>query len=263
MSSNGPAPDNSPRVAIIGGSGLYTLQSDGAPPTIVEVPTPYSDTAVRVQLEQPPSGPVWFCARHGADHSIAPHLINYRANLWALQQLGVRDILAVNAVGGITAAMTPGTLASPDQIIDYSWGREHTFVSDQHALDKHIDFTWPYNSELREVLQLSAHMLDLPLQHGGVYACTQGPRLETAAEIRRLARDGCDIVGMTGMPEAALARELGLRYACIALVVNKAAGLGEGEIKLSDVEVILAAGIRTVRMLLVAAIAQLQQVRPA
>lgn len=243
-------------VAVIGGSGLYRLDEGSATETFA-IPTPYAPEPVELTLERTVAGPVWFLPRHGRDHNLAPHLINYRANLWALHEAGVSKVIAVNAVGGITERMAAGVLALPNQLIDYSWGRQHTFFTGQHALDKHVDFTWPYDRELGTVLLQCAHMLDLPVEQGAVYACTQGPRFETAAEIRRLKQDGCDIVGMTGMPEAGLARELGLRYSCLALVVNKAAGLGTDVIAHEDVTAHLREGIGKVRTILRAALPQL------
>jgi 5'-methylthioinosine phosphorylase len=243
-------------LAIIGGSGLYRLDVSASSESF-SIHTPYSAAPVELALERTAAGAVWFLPRHGRNHSIAPHLINYRANVWALREAGVDTVIAVNAVGGISEQMTAGALVLPDQLIDYSWGREHTFFASEHALDKHVDFTWPYDRELALVLQQRASMLDIPVLQGGVYACTQGPRLETAAEIRRLKQDGCDIVGMTGMPEAGLARELGLRYACLALVVNKAAGLGPDTITHEEISRNLLEGIGKVRAILLAALPQL------
>jgi 5'-methylthioinosine phosphorylase len=200
---------------------------------------------------------VAFLPRHGKHHEFPPHAINYRANLWALREAGVDTVIAVNAVGGITEHMLPGTLVIPDQLIDYSWGREHTYCAGAHTLEGHTDFTWPYDRELGAQLRHCAHMLDLPIVQGAVYACTQGPRLETAAEIRKLRQDGCDIVGMTGMPEAGLARELGMRYACLALIVNKAAGIGEGAISHAGMQQHLQEGIGRIRTLLLATLPQL------
>lgn len=245
-----------PALAIIGGSGLYALAEEGLADTL-QVPTPYADTPVTLSLERTENGEVWFLPRHGRTHSLAPHLINYRANLWALHSVGVRRIVAVNAVGGIAQQLEPGALVLPDQLIDYSWGRQHTFHDAEHALDKHCDFTWPYNMALTAALCSTAAELGLALQQGGVYACTQGPRLETAAEVRRLARDGCDLVGMTGMPEAVLARELDIAYSCLALVVNRAAGLGEGAITTAQIQAVLHRGIATARRLLLAALPRL------
>lgn len=250
------ARDRAVTLAVIGGSGLYQLDPQAKSETF-SIPTPYAAAPVELALEHTAAGPVWFIPRHGRTHGIAPHLINYRANLWALHEAGVTTVIAANAVGGITAQMQPGTLVLPEQLIDYTWGREHTFFTGTHALDRHVDFTWPYDPELCALLQHCGHMLDLPVQRGAVYGCTQGPRLETAAEIRRLERDGCDIVGMTGMPEAALARELGMRYAALALVVNVAAGIGPGNIEHDALMQNLRAGTAQVRALLLAALPQL------
>lgn len=246
-------------VAVIGGSGLYSLHSepDATRSTAHQILTPWSAAAVTLYLEQTPAGLVWFLPRHGREHTIAPHEINYRANIWALQHVGVQQIIAVNAVGGISEHMSPGVLVLPDQLIDYSWGREHTFFTGTHGFDKHIDFTFPYSASLIDVLAAAGQQCGQNLSGNAVYACTQGPRLETAAEIRRLARDGCDVVGMTGMPEAALARELNLTYACVALVVNKAAGLGAEVISLDAMKQVMHRAIADVRTLLQAALAVL------
>lgn len=246
----------SSKLAVIGGSGFYNLQ-EGSNSREVRVQTPYAKAPVSVYQEQTTAGDIWFIPRHGKLHVVAPHQINYRANLWALHNLGVSTVIAVNAVGGISASMLPGSLVLPDQIIDYTWGREHTFFVGEHALDKHLDFTWPYDAQLSAILQQSASRNIQTVVSGAVYAATQGPRLETAAEIRKMQRDGCDIVGMTGMPEAILARELNVRYACIALVVNKGAGLGSGTITTKDIQLVLAKGMAQVRLLLLGALAEL------
>ena len=250
------ARDRAVTLAVIGGSGLYRLDATSSV-EYFSIDTPYANAPVEVALERTATGAAWFLPRHGRTHSVAPHRINYRANLWALHEVGVTRVIAVNAVGGITSRMAAGSLVLPDQLIDYSWGRDHTFDAEPHTLDKHVDFTWPYDRELAGVLQKVAHMLDVPVIPGGVYACTQGPRLETAAEIRRLEQDGCDIVGMTGMPEAGLARELGLRYACLALVVNRAAGLDSATITHDEMGQHLHEGVARVRAVLLAALPQL------
>ena len=167
-----------------------------------------------------------FLTRHGDGHVIAPHEINYRANLWALRAVKAVDVISIATVGGIRADLLPGTLVIPDQIIDYTWGRVPTLGSMGKRGVTHIDFTHPYCETMRQKLLEAARAADEKVVDGGTYAATQGPRLETAAEIGRLERDGADMVGMTGMPEAALARELGLCYAAIAVVVNQAAGRG-------------------------------------
>jgi 5'-methylthioinosine phosphorylase len=191
-----------------------------------------------------------FLPRHGSGHTIPPHKINYRANIWALHHIGVQKVVGVAAVGGIHRDMGPLTLVIPDQIIDYTHGRPHTFFEQDLTHVTHIDFTFPYCEGLRQGLLAAARDLGEPVWAGGTYGATQGPRLETAREVERLERDGCDIVGMTGMPEAALARELDICYACCALVVNWAAGKGEGIISLQEIEDNLRLGMEKVRRLL-------------
>lgn len=237
-------------LAIIGGTGLTRLSSLEIIRREV-VHTPYGE----------PSGPIThgllfghevaFIARHGATHNIPPHRVNYRANLWALRHIGVARIVAVAAVGGITAAMTPRRIAIPDQIIDYTWSRDHTFFEEDLEHVTHVDFSEPYCGELRGQLVQAARRASLGAVETGTYAATQGPRLETAAEIDRLELDGCDLVGMTGMPEAALARELELCYACCAVVANWAAGRGDGgAITMAEISANLEDGMARVRRLL-------------
>ena len=212
-------------IAIIGGSGLTHLT--GLQITGSEViRTPYGDPSAALSLGNCRGRDVLFLARHGVGHIIPPHEINYRANIWALKSRGASRILSIATVGGIAARYIPGALVTPHQIIDYTWGRRHTFF-DQGEPVKHIDFTEPFSEEMRtEILAAAASCGEMVLP-GAVYAVTQGPRLETAAEIDRLARDGADLVGMTAMPEAALARELGIPYGTLALVANCAAGRGD------------------------------------
>lgn len=169
-------------------------------------------------------------ARHGDRHTIPPHVINYRANVLALRNLGAEAIIGLNTVGVITEIAEPGTIAVPDQLLDYTWGREHTLFEGHRKGVAHIDFTEPFTDDLRQGLLAAAARAGVACHDGGVYATTQGPRLETAAEVNRLQRDGADFVGMTAMPEAAIAREAGMEYACIALVVNPAAGRGDAPI---------------------------------
>lgn len=221
-------------LAVVGGTGLYRLAAiQDAERHVVD--TPYGATSDAVVAGAIDGRRVLFLARHGEGHALAPHEINYRANLWALKALGATHVLAVNAVGGIGEAMAPKVIAVPDQLIDYTWGRAHTYFEGGDRIE-HVDMTWPYDRALRAHVLAAAQSAGVDVVDRGTYGATQGPRLETAAEIRRLARDGCDLVGMTGMPEAALARELGLAYACLALVANWAAGCGdEAEITLADV----------------------------
>lgn len=214
-------------LAVIGGTGLYDLPGLTHAERL-EPATPFG----------PPSGAIvrgdWrgrrlaFLARHGEAHTLAPHRINYRANVWALHACGARAIVAVNAVGGIRADMPPRALVVPDQIIDYTHGRLSSFCDVEGAKVEHIDFSEPYSAGLRARLLAAARRAGIAAVDGGCYGATQGPRLETIAEIGRMRRDGCDLVGMTGMPEAALARELGVDFACLALVANWAAGAGPG-----------------------------------
>ena len=240
-------------LAIIGGTGLAKLKDLVITGREV-VHTPYGQPSGPVTRGMYCGKPVLFLPRHGYGHTIPPHQINYRANIWSLKHLGITTVIGVAAVGGIHPSMQPTELVIPHQLIDYSWGRKHTFFEEGVGEVTHIDFTEPYCSSLREKLCQAATQVQLKAHLQGTYAATQGPRLETAAEINRLERDGCDIVGMTGMPEAALARELGLCYAACAVVANKAAGRGSATITLSDIEANLSAGIAQVRILLEAVI---------
>lgn len=222
-------------LAIIGGTGLYQFPGlDNVERRGIE--TPYGATSAPVVCGTVGGRPVAFLARHGEGHSVPPHRVNYRANLWALHSLGAKRVIGVNAVGGIRTDMGPRVVAIPDQIIDYTHGRITSFCDADGAEVKHIDFSEPYTAALRHDLLAAASRAGIAVVDGGCYGATQGPRLETRAEIARLRRDGCDLVGMTGMPEAALARELDLEYACIALVANWAAGCGdEAEISLEEI----------------------------
>lgn len=233
-------------LAIIGGSGLNQFPEL----EIIEerfLSTPYGDCSAPLTFARIESQSLIFLPRHGKGHKLPPHLINYRANIWALKDVGVTQILAINAVGGMGEGMGPGTFVVPHQVIDYSWGREQSFNFLLDGYVNHIDFTHPYSSRLRERLINSLTSAGLPFQHEGVYGCTQGPRLETAAEIQRLIRDGCDLVGMTAMPEAALARELDLEYAALCLVVNWAAGLADQELSIAEMMQILASGMNNIK----------------
>lgn len=218
--------DKSQLLAIIGGSGLNHLPIlDGAHRQFVR--TPYGEPSCPMTLGTICGQSMVFLARHGYGHTIRPDCINYRANMYALRALGVTGVVAVGSVGSIDPQLAPGDLVIPDQIIDYTWGRASTFFGTEPDVSMHIDFTHPFSDEIRSQLVGVAELLGFSLHEGGVYACTQGPRLETAAEIKRLAGDGADVVGMTGMPEAVLARELGIPYAQLNVVANYAAGIGE------------------------------------
>ena len=213
-------------LAILGGSGLTEL----APLSVTRkqiVRTPYGEPSGPLTVGRLGGAEVMFLARHGYGHTLAPHEINYRANLWALKDRGARRIISVCSVGGIDARFTPGTLVLPTQLIDYTWGRSATFFEGAEQAVVHVDFTHPYCADTRSLIREAATEAGVEVVEGGTYAATQGPRLETAAEVDRLERDGAHLIGMTGMPEAVLARELELPYAAIAVVVNAAAGRGE------------------------------------
>lgn len=216
------------RLAVIGGTGVYKLaQLDDVESR--EVATRFGAPSGPVRIGKLLGQKVAFLARHGEGHSVPPHLVNYRANLAALKQAGATRVLALNTVGGITERFGPRVLACPDQLIDYTWGRISTLCEEPGSEVIHVDFGEPYTPLLRRKLLAAARVTGARVVDGGCYGATQGPRLETRAEIARLRRDGCDLVGMTGMPEAGLARELGLDYACLAIVANWAAGCGDGE----------------------------------
>lgn len=231
MSAN----DKDIALAVIGGTGLYKLAALEDVETI-EGGTIYGQPSGPLRVGRFAGRRMAFLARHGEGHSVPPHRINYRANLQRLKDLGVRRVLAINAVGGITDAYGPRVVACPDQIIDYTWGRISTICEEPGTEVLHVDFGDPYTESLRREVLAAAQRSGVPMVDGGCYGATQGPRLETKAEIARMRRDGCDLVGMTGMPEAGLAREMGLDYACLAIVANWAAGCGDAaEITLAEV----------------------------
>jgi 5'-methylthioadenosine phosphorylase len=230
--------------AIIGGSGLARLSAlEDARRQVMR--TPYGEPSGALTFGKLAGAEVVFLARHGYGHTLAPHEINYRANLWALRDLKVEGVIAVATVGGIRAELGPGTLVVPDQILDYTYGRKNTFYEGSEMPVKHVDFTQPYSAAMRARLLGAARQVSETVIDGGVYACVQGPRLETAAEIERIARDGGDMVGMTGMPEAALAREAELEYATLGVVVNHAAGRGDSRqaIRLDQLEAVMNAAM--------------------
>jgi 5'-deoxy-5'-methylthioadenosine phosphorylase len=226
------------KLAVIGGSGLFDIQGLGD--VVEHIPqTPYGDPSAPVLEGRIGNGSVLFLSRHGRGRHLPPHGINYRANLWALKSLGASDIVAINIVGGISPAMAPGSWVVPDQIIDYTWGRKHSIYDATSTRTEHIDFTEPYDDSLSGRLIAAAAAEGLAVLAAGTYGCTQGPRLESAAEIRRLQRDGCDIVGMTAMPEAALARELAISYSSLCLVVNWAAGCAGQTISFDNMQAVV------------------------
>ncbi len=238
-------------LAIIGGTGLARLGGlQDARREVVR--TPYGDPSCALTFGHIEGNPIVFLARHGYGHTIAPHEINYRANLWALQEVGVECIIAVATVGGIRGDCSPGALVVPNQIIDYTNGRHGSYFEGTEQPVTHIDFTEPYDAATRQRLLDAATRVSEQLIDGATYGCTQGPRLETAAEIARLERDGCCIVGMTGMPEAALARELELPYAALCVVANHAAGKGSSRtsISLEQIRHVLDGAMGSVRAVL-------------
>jgi 5'-methylthioinosine phosphorylase len=238
-------------LAVIGGSGLSKLGTLEVTQRKV-VRTPYGEPSGALTFGRVRGKDLVFLARHGYGHTVAPHEVNYRANLWALKEQQVEGVISVASVGGIRSDLGPGRLLVPDQIIDYTWGRNATYFEGAGTPVTHIDFTEPYTRALRQRILLAAKACGESIVDGGVYAATQGPRLESAAEINRLERDGADIVGMTGMPEAALARELGLDYAAIAVSANFAAGRSDSAqaIALDRIEAVLGEAMGRVRRII-------------
>ncbi|MDP1558532.1 MAG: S-methyl-5'-thioinosine phosphorylase [Nitrosomonas sp.] len=238
-------------LAIIGGSGMTQLSCLEISRREV-IRTPYGEPSGPLTFGKINHHDIVFLARHGLGHTIPPHAVNYRANLWALHSLKPTRVIAVASVGGIRADLTPGRVVVPDQIIDYTYSRKFTYFEDKEKPVTHIDFTLPYCMVTRGILLDAAKQANEEVIDGGVYGATQGPRLETAAEINRLEGDGVDMVGMTGMPETALARELGLHYATIAVVANYAAGRGTNvyAIPLKEIYVVLEQAMVGVRNIL-------------
>jgi 5'-methylthioinosine phosphorylase len=238
-------------LGIIGGTGLTQL----ANLTVVRrqiIRTPYGEPSAPLVFGEVGGRQVVFLARHGGGHTIPPHAVNYRANLWALHSVGVSHVVAVATVGGIHPDLGPGRVAIPDQILDYTHDRKTSFHDGQELPVRHIDFTEPYSAAVRKLIKQAATEANESVIDSGVYATVQGPRLETAAEINKLERDGATMVGMTGMPEAALARELDVEYAAICPVANHAAGRGSSlhGISYDDIGVVLAETMQRVRHLL-------------
>ena len=251
-----------PSDAVIGGSGLESY-----PGLVVtgerRTTTAFGEPSAPLVMGDIAGRSVAFLSRHGPDHGIAPHRINYRANVRALRDAGVERVYAVAAVGGIAPGLEPGAVVVPDQLIDYTVSRTNTFFDggrfDGGRFDEgrvvHVDMTHPYTPSLRNRLLRAAAAAGVAVHDGGVYGVTEGPRFETTAEIDRMERDGCTVVGMTAMPEAALARELGMEYAACAVVSNAAAGRGPAEITMEDIYANLERGMREVRRILAAALA--------
>ena len=243
-----------PTLALIGGTGLTDL--DGQAETIT-IETPYGRPSAPIRVVSSEPVRLLFLPRHGSPHRFPPHRVNYRANVWALKQAGADHVLAVSAVGGMGEAYVPGALVAPDQLIDYTWGREHTYSDSGDTELAHVDFTWPYAGPLRTELLLVAAENGISLIDGGCIGVFQGPRLESAAEIRRARNDGCHMAGMTSLPEAGLARELGLDYAGLAVVSNFGAGITGESLSEDDIAETLREPMQRVRSLVKALAQQL------
>ncbi len=243
-------------LALIGGTGLN--QFSGAAESL-QIDTPYGSPSDAVQIVATEPLRILFLPRHGSPHRFPPHKVNYRANLWALKQAGANHVLGVYAVGGMGGAFSPGALAAPDQLIDYTWGREHTYCDSADVPLQHVDFSWPFEGVLRQHLLAAAQAENIALQDKACLGVFQGPRLETAAEIRRAARDGCDLAGMTALPEAALARELGLDYAGLAVVSNFGAGIQDQPLSEDNIAETLHEPMQKVRALVQALAVRLTQ----
>jgi 5'-methylthioadenosine phosphorylase len=239
-------------IAVIGGSGLTQLANLEITRRQI-VRTPYGEPSGPLTFGRIGDQELVFLARHGYGHTLAPHEINYRANLWAIHAQEVTRVVAIATVGGIATNLGAGTIAIPDQIIDYTWGRPSTYFEGAEQPVTHVDFTYPYNEDLRQLALASAKEAGVAVVDGGTYAAVQGPRLETKAEIDRLERDGATMVGMTGMPEAALARELGLAYTHLCAVVNPAAGRGASArtVSLEDIGRVIDETLGRIRMIVV------------
>jgi len=243
-------------LALVGGTGLTELTEH------VEtcVPdTPYGAPSAPVRIIETDPVRLLFLPRHGSPHRFPPHRVNYRANMWALREAGANHVLAVSAVGGITDSYAPGTLAAPDQLIDYSWGREHTYSDSGDVPLVHVDFSHPYEGPLRKALLRCAASHSIDVIDGGCIGVFQGPRLESAAEVERARRAGCDMAGMTSLPEAGLARELGLDYAGIAVVSNWGAGVSGHLISEDDIAETLTEPMARVRTLVRAVVNHLAE----
>ena len=238
-------------LSIIGGSGLTQLANLEITHRQV-IRTPFGEPSGALTMGRLSNEEIIFLARHGYGHTIPPHEVNYRANIWAIHSRGVKDLVSVASVGGIHADLKPGTIVIPDQIIDYTHGRKTTFREGKDKPVVQMDFTEPYCQKMRELCLRAAQAAGETCVDGGVYAAVQGPRLESKAEINRLERDGATMVGMTGMPEAGLAKEIGLCYATIGVVANFAAGRGSSKdaVHYDEVEAVSKQSMQRVRNIL-------------
>ena len=242
-------------LALVGGTGLNELDENVKS---ISVDTPYGAPSAPIREVQ--SGPVrlLFLPRHGNPHRFPPHCVNYQANIWALREVGADHVLAVSAVGGVCEPYGPATLAVPDQLIDYTWGRNHTFCDSEHVELEHVDFTRPYEGPLRRILLKVARAASIDVVDGGCIGVFQGPRLESSAEVEKARRDGCHMAGMTSLPEAGLARELGLDYAGLAVVSNWGAGVTGKALSEDDIAETLKEPMMRVRTLVNALLMALQ-----
>lgn len=235
-----------PTLALIGGTGLNQFSG---PVEYLEIDTPYGFPSAEVQVVASDPLRILFLPRHGSPHRFPPHKVNYRANIWALREAGADHVLGVFAVGGMGGPYRPGALAAPDQLIDYTWGREHTYSDSAEVPLHHVDFSWPFEGHLRRSLLAAAQRERIDLLDRACLGVFQGPRLETAAEVRRAANDGCNLAGMTALPEAALARELGLDYAGLAVVSNFGAGVTDQPLSEENIAETLQEPMERVRQL--------------
>jgi len=240
-------------IAVIGGSGGIPFEAELAVDS-KPVETPYGYPSAPLARGAFCNRDIIYLPRHGTSHSIAPHRINYQANIWALNQVGAKGVIALNTVGGVRSDLSSGDIVIPDQVIDYTWGRKSTYFDSEDGVVAHLEITEPFDAGMRAHLLRSASRCGVRIHEGGVYAATQGPRFETAAEVNRIARDGGDIVGMTAMPEACLAAELGLSYSCVSLVVNPAAGRGGGVITQKQIADAMESGRQNIALVLEQAI---------
>lgn len=239
------------KIAIIGGTGVYDPKIFSSVRDEI-INTSYGPVKVMVGSYQ--GKDIAFLARHGSDHSVPPHLINYRGNIAALKELGVKNIFATAAVGSLNMDMEPGQFVFIDQFLDFTKGRPSTFVEDGVT---HTDMTQPYCSELRSLLSDTAKKIGLEYHKGGTYVCTEGPRFETAAEIRMFRHFGGDLVGMTSVPEVVLAREAEICYSSIAIVTNYAAGISPRKLSHQEVLDVMDDSAENVRSLIMQAISGL------
>lgn len=247
-------------LALVGGTGLTELEETGEQ---LVLDTPYGAPSAPVSVVSASPLRLLFLPRHGNPHRFPPHCVNYRANLWALREAGADHVLGVYAVGGLHEPYAPAALAAPDQLVDYSWGREHTYSDSAEVPLVHVDFTRPYDGPLRRNLLAAARKASVQIIDGGCIGVFQGPRLESAAEIERARRDGCDMAGMTALPEAGLARELGLDYAGLAVISNWAAGVGDALLSEEEIAETLREPMARVRRLVAGLVQQIMAGREA